>query len=168
MLRSAWSLWKNRYHLFFQLYSWPRFKLHFWPYTYPNVTYYLYINLYIPSFLGCRCISWKEEKMMTSVQMFLFELALEKKEKSCFSRAFIWSDNFTFWAFFCLNREKDRIVIWQCFLHITRWLPTIFSSIFINCVRFWFEFKSRWYSNQIKSYDRTKLNGLWTPGKVLI
>ena len=137
------------------------------------ITYTIHISIYIfllfneSHFLGCRCISWKEEKMMTSDHMFLFELALEKKEK-CFSRAFIWSDNFTFWAFFCLNREKDRIVIWQCFLHIIRWLPTIFSSIFINCVRFWFEFQSRWYSNQIKSYDRTKLNGLWTPGKVLI
>merc|ERR1711860_326140 len=32
---------------------------------------------------GCRCISWKEEKMMTSVHMFFFiKLALKKKEKN--------------------------------------------------------------------------------------
>ena len=80
-----------------------------------HITYTIHISIYIfllfneSHFLGCRCISWKEEKMMTSAHMFLFELALEKKENSCFSRAFIWSDNFTFWAFFCLNREKDRI-----------------------------------------------------------
>ena len=54
-----------------------------------HITYTIHISIYIfllfneSHFLGCRCISWKEEKMMTSVHMFFFiKLALKKKEKN--------------------------------------------------------------------------------------
>ena len=103
-----------------------------------HITYTIHISIYIfllfneSHFLGCRCISWKEEKMMTSVHMFLFELALEKKEKSCFSRAFIWSDNFTFWAFSVLIAKKTELLSGNAFyILFADYLPFfhLFSSI---------------------------------------